>query len=226
MCLQFIQIRIIGQITSKMLRLTKSIQISEYCISFQFTRIGNFQVSRVGIHALHFLFHLVGCVRQINTVTQWFAHLSLSIRTRQTQTSRIVRQQDFGFYQRITINMIETTYNFTGLLNHRLLIFTHRNGSCFESGNISSLTDRISEEPYRDAGFKITHLDFGFHCRVTLQAWHCDQIHIIESQFAQFGNLRLDKDGGLHRVQTDSHIIKRHLNHILTHLLGIFYIIG
>ena len=37
-------------------------------------------------------------------------------------------------------------------------------------GNISSLTDRISEEPYRDAGFKITHLDFGFHCRVTLQA--------------------------------------------------------
>ena len=31
------------------------------------------------------------------------------------QTREIVRQQDFGFYQRITINMIETTYNFTGL---------------------------------------------------------------------------------------------------------------
>lgn len=64
--------------------------------------------------------------------------------------------------------MIEMMYNFMGLFNYWFLIFIYWNGSCFESGNISSLIDRISEEFYWDVGFKIMYLDFGFYCWVML----------------------------------------------------------
>ena len=125
-----------------MLRFTESIQISKDSITLKFTRVGYFDMGRVSVHTLHFLFHFIGSIGEINAVAQRFTHFCLSVRTRQPQTSSIVRQQDFRFYQRITINMIEPTDNFTRLLNHWFLIFTHRHGCSPECRDIGCLTNR------------------------------------------------------------------------------------
>ena len=171
--------------------LAESIQVSKHTVTFQFTRIAYFDMCRVSVHALHFLQYLICRIRQIDTVAQRLTHLSLSVRTRQTQTCRIIRKKDFRFYQCFAIDMVETAYNLTCLFNHRFLVFSHRNSSSLECCNIGSLADRIGKETC----FEVTHLDFSLHRRITLQARYGYQIHKIEAQFIEFRNLRLNKDG-------------------------------
>ena len=80
----------------------------------------------------------------------------------------IIRQQHVGLDQGITIDRIELADNLPSLFQHGQLILTYGNGCCFKRGDIRRLTDRICEESNRNAGFKVAHLDFGFHRRISL----------------------------------------------------------
>ena len=53
-----------------MLRFTESIQISKDSITLKFTRVGYFDMGRVSVHTLHFLFHFIGSIGEINAVAQ------------------------------------------------------------------------------------------------------------------------------------------------------------
>ena len=208
-----------------MLRTGKSIQISKHRITLHLSGIGHLQVVGVSVHGAYLLLHLVCRVRQINTVTERLAHFSLAVSTRQAQASGIFRQQDIGLHKRIPVDIVETTDNLTRLFQHRLLVLSHRHGRRFESRNVGSLTDRISEEPHRNARLEVTHLYFCLHCRITLQARHGHQIHEIERQLAQLRYLRLDEDGGLGRIDAAGQIIECHFYHVLPYLFRIVYII-
>ena len=59
--------------------------------------------------------------------------------------------------------MIEFMNYFLCLLKHRKLIFSHWNYICVKSSDVSSLTYRITEEPYRNRCLKISHLYFTFY---------------------------------------------------------------
>ena len=182
-------------------------------------------MGRIRIHTAYFLFHFICRIWQINTVTQRLAHLGLAVSTRQTQAGCIVRQQNFGFHQCFTVNIVEAAYDLTGLFNHRFLIFTGRNCRSLKSSNVSSLADRISKETDRNTCFEITHLYFSLHRRITLQAGYCNQVHKIEAQFIEFRNLRLDENSGLCRIQSGSQIVKSNFDHVLTHLFRVFNIV-
>ena len=144
---------------------------------------------RVCKHAHNLLTNLFFRIGKVNAVIQGFTHLGLSIGTWQTKACLVVRKQDIRLYQSVTVNGIELSYNLLGLLQHGKLIFTDRNGSCLEGCDISSLADRVGKESNRYAGFKVSHLDFRFNGRVTLQSGNSNQIHIVKSKFSQFWDL-------------------------------------
>ena len=101
------------------------------------------------------------------------------------------------------------------------------NGGEWGNGNVRRLTDGIGEEAHGDAlAGKTTHLHLGLHRGIALQARYGHEVHEIEREFAQFGNLALYEDSHLFRVQTASQIVQRHLDDILAHLLRIVNIIG
>ena len=169
MGLQFIQVLVIRQICFKMLITAERIQINEHRISFHLSRILHPQVIGIRKHGHDFLLYLILGIRQIYAVSKGFTHFSLAVYTGQAQTRLIVRQKDIRLHQGIPVNTVELMDDFPGLLNHGRLVLTYRNSSRLESGNIGSLTDRISKKSHRDASFKVMHLDFGFHRRITLQ---------------------------------------------------------
>ena len=58
-----------------------------------------------------------------------------------------------------------------------------------------------------------------------MKALHRHQIHVVERQFAQFGDLRLDEERRTRRVETRREVIERHLHDVLPHLFGIVRIV-
>ena len=162
----------------------ESIQVSKYRITFNLSRILYAEMSRVGIHTHDFLLDFFRFFRKVDAVSERFTHFSFTVSSRKTQTSCIVRQQDFRFYQCLTIYIVETANDFASLFEHRFLVFTHRDSCCAECCNVCCLADGISEETYGNTCFKVTHLDFRFHSRVTLQSGYADKVHIIETKFA------------------------------------------
>ena len=222
---QFFQRRIVGQVTFEVFGAAESVQISKYGIPLNLARVLYAQMIGVGVHALHFLLNLVGCIGKVDTVAQRLTHLGFSVCTRQTQTGCIVRQKDFRFYQCVAVDKVEAAYDFTGLFNHRFLIFANGNGGGAKRRDVRSLADRVGEEPHRNTCFKVAHLDFRLYRRVTLQARYGDKVHIIECQFAQFRNLRLDKDGTLRRIQSASQIVESYFDNVLTYLFRVFHVI-
>ena len=116
-------------------------------------------------------------------------------------------------------------HNFSGLLNHRKLVISHRHGGCLECRNIRRLADGVREKSHRDTGLEITHLNLTFYRRIPLQPCHSDQIHIIKCQLTQLRNLGLNQQCGFCGIQTAGHIIQRHFNNILSDLLRILYIV-
>lgn len=63
----------------------------------------------------------------------------------------ILRQQNVGFNQRFTIDVVETANNLRSLFQHRLLVLTSRYGSSLKGCNVSSLADRVGKEAYGNA---------------------------------------------------------------------------
>ena len=167
-----------------MFRTAECVEVCEDGITFNLSRILHAEVSRIGIHTHDLLLDFFRFFGQIDTVAEWFAHLGFTVSTRQTQAGSIVRQQDFRFHQCFAIDIVETADYFACLFEHRFLVFAYGDSRCTECSDVRSLTDRISEEAYGNACLEVTHLDFRFHGRVTLQAGYAYKVHIVEAKFA------------------------------------------
>ena len=228
MILECVQILIIRQIFCKMLRPAESIEIGEHGIPFHLSRVLHPDVPRIREHTHHLLLHHIGRVRKIDAVAQRLAHLRLSVSSRQTEAGCIVRKQSLRLHKHIrVVNPVELAHNLAALLQHRLLVFSHRHGRGLESRDVGSLAHRISKKSRRNApSFKFAHLDFALHGRIALQTGDSHQIHIIERQLAEFRNHRLDENCDLGRVQTYGKIVQSNFNHVLPHLLGIVCIVS
>ena len=226
MCFQFIEVRIFGQVKAEVFGTAESIQISKYRVAFYFTRVLNTQVVGIGIHTFHFLLYFVGRVGEVDTVAQALAHLGFSVCSGQAQTGGVFGQEDFRLNQCFAIDIVETTNDFACLFQHWFLIFAHRDSCCLESGNVRSLADGVGEETYWDAGVEVAQLNFCLYCRITLQAAYGHHIHEVKTQFAQFGNLRLNEDSAFCRVQSACQIVKRHFDNILTYLFRVVHIVS
>ena len=141
---QFFQGRIVGQVTLEVFGAAEGIQVSKYGIALNLTRVLYAQMVGVGVHALHFFLNLVGGIGKVDTVAQRLAHLGFSVRTRQAQTGCIVRQKDFRLHQRVAVDEVEAAYDFTGLFNHRFLVFADGNGGGAERCNVRGLADGVA----------------------------------------------------------------------------------
>ncbi len=180
----------------------------------------------VGVHAVDLLLDLLGGVGEVDAVAQRLAHLGLAVGARQTLAYSRVGQQYLRLHQRGAVDVVEAVDNLACKLNHRRLIVAGRHGRCLEGGDVGGLAYRITEESHRERLLEAAHLYFGLHRGVALHTRHRHQVHIIERQFTQLRHLSLHEERALLRVKTDGKIVKRHLYHILTHLLRIVGIIG
>ena len=131
-------------------------------------------------------------IREIDAVSQRFAHLRLSIRSRKAELGLFFRKKNLRLYQNISVNGIELPHNFPRLLQHRFLILTGRNYSSFEGGNVCRLADGVAEESHWDAVLKVFLLYFRFDSRIALYSGNCNKIHIIERHLCQFRDLGLN----------------------------------
>ena len=122
--------------------------------------------------------------------------------------------------------MVETAHYLTALLQHGFLVLTGRYRSGLEEGDVGSLGDGISKETHGNAlASKATHLNLRLHGGVALQSAHADQVHEIEGEFGQFGNLALDKERYLLGIKSTGKVVEGHLDDILAHLLRIVDIV-
>ncbi len=204
----------------------ESIQIDEGAVAFEMSRRVDGEVLGVGIHALDLLGEFFGCVAEVDTVAERFAHFSFAVGSGESQAGSIVGEEDFRLDKSFTINIVETVNDFASKLNHRGLVFADRYGCSLEGSDVRRLADGVAEEANRNRLLKVAHLDFGFHRRVALHARNRNEIHVVERQFGQFGDMSLHKDGRLRRVETYRQIIERHLDNVLAHFLGVVGIIG
>ena len=209
-----------------MLWFAESIQVNKYRIAFYFTRIFHTQMIRICEHGHYFFLNFIWLIGQINTVSERFTHFCLTINTWQTQAGLIGRKYDFRLCQCLTIHTVKFVNDFFTLLDHRHLILASRNSRGTECSDICCLADRITEETYRNAGFKLFLLNLRFYSWISLNSGYCNQIHIIKRQFRQFRNHGLDKNGCFLRIDTACQIIQRYLNNVLTNFLRMLRIIS
>ena len=183
-------------------------------------------VLRVRVHRADLLPDGIGIVRQIDAVAQRLGHLLLAVRTWQTTRCGILGQHDVRLYQDGRINLIEAANEFASHLQHRLLVFTGRNGSSLEQRDVGSLRDRIAEEAQWNAlPLEATHLDLSLHRRVALYARNGDEVHQISGQLGQFRNLALNEERTLLRIQSCREVVECHVDNALADLLRIVGII-
>ena len=122
------------------------------------------------------------------------------------------------------------------LFEHRLLILAGGDGRGAESGDVRRLRNGVGEEPdgnalplqvvLRVVLREAAQLDFGLHGRVALQTGHGDEVHVVERQFAQFGDLRLDEERRPFGVEAAGQVVERHLDDVLAHLFGVVGVVG
>ena len=187
MILQFLQISVLRQEFREILFPGERIQVSENSVSFHLPRIGNLQVIRIGVHAHDFLVNCLRRVGQVDAVADGLGHLRLAVCARKTQAGLVLRQVDLRLHQHVgVIDPIKTPYNLSGLLQHRLLVFSHRHCRRLECRDVRRLAHRISEETRRNAGTETLLLNFRLHGRIPLQSGHRDQVHEVECHLGQF----------------------------------------
>ena len=132
MSLHFLKVLIVRKEFCKMFIGAECIKIGEYDISLDFSRVSDLKVTTVGVHAVDFLFHFLGCVGKVDAVAERLAHLGLSVSAREAAAYTVGRKHDFRSYQSLAIYGIEFMYDFSCLFNHRALILAHRDSGCPE----------------------------------------------------------------------------------------------
>ena len=211
---------------SEVLISRESLHVGEHGIALQVSRLLHTHARLTIRHLLHLLPNGLLIIAQIDAVAQTLAHLLLTIGTRKATANRIFREQDLRFHQYRRIDLIESAHQFTGHLQHRLLVLTSRNGSSLEGSNIGSLAHRIAEEAQWDIRLKVTHLDFRLHGRISLHARYRDEVHQVGSQLSQFRNHTLDIERTFLRIKTSRKVVESHLSDILSNLLRVISIVS
>ena len=139
---------------------------------------------------------------------------------------KVLRQEDVGLDEHLTIDVVETAYELARDLEHGLLVFAGRHGGSLEERDVGCLRHGIAEEAQRDVGLEVAHLDFGLHRGIALHARDGDEVHQIGGELGELGYLALDEQGALLGVETGSEIVECHLDDVLANLLGVVGIIG
>ena len=234
---QLLQRRVVGQVFREVFGTAEGVEVGEYHVALHLARILHAQVVGIGVHAHDLLLDLIGAVRQVDAVAERLRHLGFAVGSRQPHADRVFGQQNLRFDQRGAVYRVEFVDDFARLLDHRLLILACGYGRGFESRDVRRLTDRVCEESDGNAltllGVALrvvlgeaAQLDFGLHGRVALQALYRDEVHIVERQFAQFGNLRLDEKRRFVRVETDRKVVEGDFDDVLAHFFGVVGVVG
>ena len=125
---------------------------------------------RVGEHGHDFLFHHIGFIGEVDAVSQGFAHLCLTVDTRETQARLVGGKDDLGIGQGLAVYGVELVNDLFTLLQHGHLVLAYGYMGSAESGDISSLADGVAEEADGNAGFEITLYDLRLYRGVSLYA--------------------------------------------------------
>ena len=70
----------------------ESVQIGEHGVTLHVTRVADLKVVRVGKHTLHLFVYFFGAIRKVYAVSERFAHLGLSVSSRESQASLLLRK--------------------------------------------------------------------------------------------------------------------------------------
>ena len=139
MVFQFVERLVFGPEFSEVVRSRECVEVCEYRVSFNLSRVFHTQMAGVGIHALHFLLHVLCGVREIDAVAKALAHLRLAVGSRQSAAYLVGGQHDFWFYEHVTVYIVEAFHNLSCLLQHRLLVLSGRHCGSFECRDVGSL---------------------------------------------------------------------------------------
>ena len=164
------------------------VHICEYSVSVKVSRLVLAHSRRTVGHFLDFLPYCSLVVAEVDAVSERLAHLCLTVSSRQSHAHAVLWKKDFRLDQDLTINAVELSYYLSGLLDHRLLVFTCRNDCALECGDVSSLADRVAEESHGQSVLEISHLDFRLYRRISLESRYRYQIHVIECELCQLRN--------------------------------------
>ena len=211
MCLQLVEVLVLGQELGKVLRSAECIQIDEDGVSLHLAGVLHAQVVRVGVHGHDLLLDVLRLVGEVDAVAEALAHLGLAVGAGQAQAGAVLGQNDLRLHQSLTVDGVELMDDLAALLDHGALVLTCGDGSGLEGGNVRSLADGVSEEAHRDAGLEVLLLDLGLDGGVALQAGDGDEVHIIEAQLGQLRHHRLDEDVCLGGVDAHGQIVQSDL---------------
>ena len=224
--LQLCQVGIVGQVASEVFGAAEGVEVGEDGVALHLAGVLHTQVVGVGVHGLNLLRYGVGVVAQVDAVAQTLAHLGLSVGAWQAQTGGVVRQQDFGFDQCFTVDVVEAAHYLACLLQHGFLVFAHGDGGRAERGDVGCLTDGVGEETHGDAGLEVAHLDFGLHRGIALQTRDGDEVHVVECQLAKLGYLRLYEQGAAGGVEPACQVVEGDFDNVLPYFLGGVHVVG
>ena len=226
MCLQLVEVLVLGQELGKVLRAAECIQIDEDGVALHLAGVLHAQVVRVGVHGHDLLLDVLGLVGEVDAVAEALAHLGLAVGAGQAQAGAVLGQNDLRLHQSLTVDGVELMNDLAALLDHGALVLACGDGSGLEGGDVRSLADGVSEEAHRDAGLEVLLLDLGLDGGVALQAGDGDEVHIIETQLGQLRHHGLDEDVCLGGVDAHGQIVQSDLQDVLAHLLRIVGVVG
>ena len=89
--------------------------------------------------AVHLLFDCLRVIRQVDAVSEAFAHLCFSVHAGQTPLGLILGDHGLRQDQRFPVDLVEFFHNLARLLNHRKLVFSNRDDRRVKRGDIRSL---------------------------------------------------------------------------------------
>ena len=225
--LEGVEVLVVGQVAAKVLGAAEGIEVGEDRVAFDLTRVADAQMVGVGEHGLDFLLDLVGRVLEVDAVAEALGHLGLAVGAGQAQAGCVLGQENIRFDERLAVDVVEAADDLAALLEHGFLVLAHRHGSGLEEGDVGCLGDGIGEEAYGDAlAREAAHLDLGLHRRVALEAADADEVHEVEGELAEFGNLALDEEGALLRVEAYGEVVECHFDDVLTDLVRVVDIVG
>ena len=225
-CLEFVEVGIVGQIALKVLGAAEGIEIGEHRVAFEVPGVTYVDMRRVGIHRHDALLHRVGIVGEIDAVAEALRHLRLAVSARQAEAGGVGGQEDFRLDERFAVDIVEAAHDFRGLLDHRFLVLAGGHGGGAEGGDVGGLADGVGEEAHGNRRLETAHLYFGLHGGVALQAAHAHEVHEVERKFAELGDLALYEERDALGVEAAGEVVECHLNHVLPHLLGVVDIVG
>ena len=226
MCLQLVEVLVLGQELGKVLRAAECIQIDEDGVALHLAGVLHAQVVRVGVHGHDLLLDVLRLVGEVDAVAEALAHLGLAVGAGQAQAGAVLGQNDLRLHQSLTVDGVELMDDLAALLDHGALVLTCGDGSGLEGGDVRSLADGVSEEAHRNAGLEVLLLDLGLDGGVALQAGDGDEVHIIETQLGQLRHHGLDEDVCLGGVDAHGQIVQSDLQDVLAHLLRIVGVVG